>query len=386
MKAVIAIDSLKGSLSSPEAGKAAAEGILRAVKDAEVSVHPLADGGEGTVEALVQGMNGSLHSVKVTGPLGDPVTCPYGILPDHRTAVLEMAGAAGLTLVPAHKRNPLKTTTYGLGEAIKDAVGKGCRRFIIGIGGSATNDGGAGMLQALGFEFLDKAGNPIPPGAEGLKDLAEIRAAGTLPELRECSFRIACDVTNPLCGPEGCSAIFGPQKGADARMIRDMDRWLLHYAGLAAQISPKADRYKPGTGAAGGLGFAFLSFTDAVLESGVKIVLEETRLEEAIRTADYVITGEGRLDAQTAMGKAPIGVASLARRHHKPVIALAGSVTDGAAACNRAGIDAYFPILRTVTTLEEAMDPATAHNNLASTAEQVFRLITAAENSGRKQR
>lgn len=203
--------------------------------------------------------------------------------------------------------------------------------------------GGAGMLQALGFELLDKAGNPIPPGAEGLKDLAEIRTANMLPELKECSFRIACDVTNPLCGPEGCSAIFGPQKGADARMIRDMDRWLMHYAGLASQISPRADRNKPGTGAAGGLGFAFLTFTDAVLESGVKIVLEETHIEEAIRTADYVITGEGRLDAQTAMGKAPIGVASLARRHHKPVIAFAGSVTDGAAACNQAGIDAYFP-------------------------------------------
>ena len=313
MKAVIAIDSLKGSLSSMEAGQAIAEGIHRVDSQAEVIVRPLADGGEGTVDALVCGMNGRMHEVRVTGPLGTPVDCGYGIIDETKTAVIEMSGAAGITLVPEEKRNPLHTTTYGVGEVIKDAISKGCRRFIIGIGGSATNDGGVGMLQALGFGFLDSEGNQVPFGAKGLEQLEKITDTDVIPELSECEFRIACDVTNVLCGEMGCSAVYGPQKGATPSMIMQMDKWLANYASLAVEKFPKAAPWHAGTGAAGGLGFAFLTFTNAVLESGIKIILEETKLEQFMEDADIVVTGEGRLDGQTAMGKAPVGVARLAK-------------------------------------------------------------------------
>ena len=375
MKVVTAIDSFKGSMTSMEAGFAAAAGIHRVDADAEVQVRPLADGGEGTVEALVAGMNGKTENVKVTGPLGEPVICEYGIIESTKTAVIEMAGAAGITQVPDEKRNPLYTTTYGVGEVIKDAIEKGCRRFIVGIGGSATNDGGVGMLQALGYAFLDKDGKQVLPGARGLKDITEITAAYVIPELAECKFRVACDVTNPLCGELGCSAIYGPQKGATPEMIQDMDQWLGAYAELAKERFPKADAKYPGTGAAGGMGFAFLTFTDAVLESGINIVLDETKLEDYIKDADLVITGEGRMDGQTAMGKAPVGVAKLAKKYGKKVIAFAGAVQRDARACNDAGIDAFFPILRGVVTLEEAMKNENAKQNLADTAEQVIRLM-----------
>ena len=381
MKAVIAIDSLKGSLSSMEAGYAIADGIRRVHgQDAEIVVRPLADGGEGTVEALVSGMSGVTQNVMVTGPLGIPVNCEYGIIESSHTAVIEMSGAAGITLVPDEKRNPLYTTTYGVGEVIKDAIAKGCRRFIVGIGGSATNDGGVGMLQALGYGFLDKEGKQVPFGARGLEVLEEITDEYVLPELAECEFRIACDVTNILCGENGCSAVYGPQKGATPSMIMQMDNWLKHSAKLVEKKFTKANANQAGTGAAGGLGFAFLSFTNAVLESGIKIVLEETCLEKYMENADIVITGEGRLDGQTAMGKAPVGVARLAKKHDIPVIAFAGSVTKEAVACNQNGIDAFFPILRGVVTLEEAMKPENAKANMTDTVEQVFRLM----NMGRK--
>ena len=376
MKTVIAIDSLKGSLGSMEAGKAIAEGIQRADAHAEIFIRPLADGGEGTVDALVCGMNGTVCSVTVTGPLGAPVNCEYGIIEETKTAVIEMSGAAGITLISEEERNPLHTTTYGVGEVIKDAITKGCRRFIIGIGGSATNDGGVGMLQALGYGFLDKEGKQVPFGAKGLEQLAQITNTYVMPELAECEFRIACDVTNILCGENGCSAIYGPQKGATPSMIMQMDKWLESYASLAREKYPNANAKQAGTGAAGGLGFAFLTFTNAVLESGIKIVLEETQLEKYIKDADIVVTGEGRLDGQTAMGKAPVGVARLAKKYNIPVIAFAGSVTKEAVACNQNGIDAFFPILRSIVTLEDAMKPENAKANLADTAEQVFRLIS----------
>lgn len=375
MKAVIAIDSLKGSLSSIEAGQAIAEGIKKADAKAEVVIRPLADGGEGTVEALVCGMNGTLQHVKVTGPLGEPVVCEYGIIDETKTAVIEMSGAAGITLVPDTKKNPLYTTTYGVGEVIRDAIEKGCRRFIVGIGGSATNDGGIGMLQALGYGFLNKDGQQVPFGAIGLRELETITDTYVLPELAECEFKIACDVTNPLCGENGCSAVYGPQKGANPSMIMEMDKWLRYYAALAREKFPKADLNEPGTGAAGGLGFAFLTFTNAVLESGIKIVLEETKLESYVKGADVVVTGEGRLDFQTAMGKAPVGVAGLAKKFDIPVLAFAGSVTKDATECNKNGIDAFFPILRGISTLEEAMKPENAKQNLKDTAEQAFRLF-----------
>lgn len=375
MKIVVAIDSLKGSLSSLEAGQAIREGALRVDPQAEVAVRPLADGGEGTVEALVAGMNGTRCQVLVTGPMSEPVECTYGILPDGQTAVVEMAGAAGITLVDPDRRDPMRATTYGVGEVLRDAIGRGCRRFLVGIGGSATNDGGVGMLQALGYEFLDGSGQPIAPGAAGLAELRTIRTDHVLPQLAQCSFKIACDVVNPLCGPQGCSAVYGPQKGATPAMIEKMDDWLNRYAVLAARLCPgKADPDHPGAGAAGGMGFAFLAFTNAVLESGIDIVLAETDLASYVRDADLVVTGEGRLDGQTAMGKAPVGVARLAKQYGKPVVAFAGSVTPDAVACNEVGIDAFFPILRGVSTLEEAMAPDNARRNLTDTAEQVFRL------------
>ena len=293
MNIVIAIDSLKGSLTSLEAGQALAEGIARVLPSASLCVRPLADGGEGTVEALVSDMDGVFQQITVTGPLGEPVTCTYGMIEKKQTAILEMSQAAGLTLVPEEKRNPMFTTTFGVGEMILDAMKKGCRRFLVGIGGSATNDGGVGMLQALGFEFFDAQGAPILPGAQGLKNLRKISDRHVPEELEECEFRIACDVTNPLCGEEGCSAVFGPQKGASSSMISQMDRWLKEYAQLAAETFPKADSFRAGTGAAGGMGFAFLTFTHAVLEPGIQLILEETDLEKDICKADLVITGEG---------------------------------------------------------------------------------------------
>lgn len=375
MKVTIAIDSMKGSLTSLEAGNAAAAGIKRVYPDAKIIVRPLADGGEGTVEALTCGMGGSLQNIKVTGPLGKPVSCQYGIIRESRTALIEMSGAAGIMLVPEEKQNPLKTTTYGVGEVIRDAVGKGCRHFVVGIGGSATNDGGIGMLQALGFGILDKNGKQVSFGAQGLAELVQITDEQVMTELKDCTFRIACDVANPLCGENGCSAVYGPQKGADPEMIAQMDKWLLHYAELAERKYGRADARYLGAGAAGGMGFAFLAFTNAVLESGVKIILEETKLEEYVKDTEIVVTGEGCLDRQTVMGKAPFGVAQAAKKWGKPVIAFSGCVTKDAGICNEKGIDAFFPILQSVITLEEALESETAKENMANTSEQVFRLI-----------
>lgn len=376
MNILVAIDSLKGSISSLEAGSAISEGIRRAMPDAKVTVRPLADGGEGTVEALALGMNGRIEKVKVTGPLGDALEAAYGIIDGTKTAIIEMSAAAGITLIDEKDRNPLNTTTFGVGELIRDAITKGCRNFIVGIGGSATNDGGIGMLQALGYEFSDASGRQVPFGAKGLSMIERISDEHVIPELAECHFKVACDVTNTLCGEQGCSAIFGAQKGATPSMIMQMDKWLENYAHLTHEKYPKADMQQAGTGAAGGLGFAFLSYTDAVLEQGVKIILDETNLEDYVKDADIVVTGEGRLDGQTVMGKAPIGVARMAKKYDKTVIAFSGCVTDDAVLCNEHGIDAFFPILRTVTTLNEAMDSKNAKNNMISTVEQVFRLVS----------
>ncbi len=374
MKVVISIDSFKGSLTSAEAADAVKKAILRRHRNAEITVCPIADGGEGTVNAMADALNGKIIEACVKDPLGDPIIAKYCIT-DSNTAVIEMAAAAGLTLIPEELRDPMRTTTYGVGELIRDAILRGCRSFIIGIGGSATNDGGVGMLSALGFEFLDASKTPVPNGAKGLEHIKYISFENAMPELSECSFRVACDVTNPLCGENGCSAVYGPQKGASEEGVKLMDAWLFNYAKLTKRVKANADPNYPGSGAAGGLGFAFMSFLGASLESGIKIVLEETRLEEHIISADLVITGEGRLDSQSIMGKAPIGVASLAKKHGKRVIAFAGCVTEGAEECNGYGIDAFFPILRSITTLEEALNKKTAYKNLEATAYQVFGLI-----------
>ena len=381
MKILIAIDSFKGSLSSKEAGEAIKSGILRVNSDAEILISPLADGGEGTVETLVEALGGSLETVRVKGPLFQEVEAHYGILSDsqyspkdRKLAVMEMSQASGITLVSPEERSPLKTSSYGVGEMILDAYHKGCRRFLIGIGGSATNDGGIGMLSALGFRFTQENGEDISPIGEGLKDLARIDATSVPEGLLQCSFQIACDVENPLYGENGASLVYGFQKGGNKELLSQMDLWMKRYSELVKEYNPAANPEAPGSGAAGGLGFAFCSFLQGALKSGVSLILEETGLSERMQGADLVITGEGRLDEQSAMGKAPIGVAKLAKTQGIPVIAFAGTVTEEAKSCNQAGIDAYFPILREITTLEDAMNKETAKQNLADTVEQAIRL------------
>ena len=373
----IAIDSFKGSLSTFEAGNAVKESINRVFLNADVIVLPVADGGEGTTEAVVSATDGEYVTATVTNPLGEKMQSRYGIIPQRKTAVIEMSEAAGITLVDEKDRNPLNTTTFGVGEMIADAISKGCRKFIIGIGGSATNDGGVGMLQALGFEFLDKNKNQVALGAKGLENIVEIKTENSLKELKDCEFCVACDVKNVLCGEFGCSKIYGPQKGATDKMIKDMDLWLGKYASLTKSVVPSADAMAPGTGAAGGMGFALMAYLNATLTSGIELVMKETGLEKHIKDADVVVTGEGRLDGQSYMGKAPTGIAKLAKKYGKTVIAFSGCVTEEAVVCNDHGIDAFFPILRTPCTLSEAMDKNNAYKNLKDTALQVFKLLKA---------
>lgn len=375
MKVVIAIDSLKGSLSSMEAGMAIKDGILAAKPDAEVIVKPLADGGEGTTDALIEGMNGERIDLTVTGPMHTPVDAYYGYLKDTNTAVMEMASAAGITLVPDSEKNPLLATSYGVGEMINDAIQRGCRNFIIGIGGSVTNDGGIGMLKALGVRFLDENGEDAGEGGQALAKVARIDVSGMNPLLKECHIQVACDVNNPLCGENGSTYVYGPQKGVTEDMKKTLDEAMAHFARVTSETLENDYMNTPGAGAAGGLGYAFLAYTGAALTPGIELILYAVGLEEELSGADVVVTGEGRLDFQTAMGKAPVGVARLAKKYNAKVIAFAGSVTKEATACNKEGIDAFFPILRGVCTLAEAMDPVAARNNMTATVEQVFRLL-----------
>lgn len=375
MKVVIAIDSLKGSLSSMEAGTAIKDGILAAKPDAEVIVKPLADGGEGTTDALIEGMNGERIDLTVTGPMHTPVDAYYGYLKATNTAVMEMASAAGITLVPDSEKNPLLATSYGVGEMINDAIQRGCRNFIIGIGGSVTNDGGIGMLKALGVRFLDENGEDAGEGGQALAKVARIDVSGMNPLLKECHIQVACDVNNPLCGENGSTYVYGPQKGVTEDMKKTLDEAMAHFARVTSETLENDYLNTPGAGAAGGLGYAFLAYTGAALTPGIELILDAVGLEEELSGADVVVTGEGRLDFQTAMGKAPVGVARLAKKYNAKVIAFAGSVTKEATACNKEGIDAFFPILRSVCTLAEAMDPVAARNNMTATVEQVFRLL-----------
>ena len=375
MKVVIAIDSLKGSLSSMEAGMAIKDGILAAKPDAEVIVKPLADGGEGTTDALIEGMNGERIDLTVTGPMHTPVDAYYGYLKDTNTAVMEMASAAGITLVPDSEKNPLLATSYGVGEMINDAIQRGCRNFIIGIGGSVTNDGGIGMLKALGVRFLDENGEDAGEGGQALAKVARIDVSGMNPLLKECHIQVACDVNNPLCSENGSTYVYGPQKGVTEDMKKTLDEAMAHFARVTSETLENDYMNTPGAGAAGGLGYAFLAYTGAALTPGIELILDAVGLEEELSGANVVVTGEGRLDFQTAMGKAPVGVARLAKKYNAKVIAFAGSVTKEATACNKEGIDAFFPILRGVCTLAEAMDPVAARNNMTATVEQVFRLL-----------
>lgn len=391
-KIVIVIDSFKGSMSSLEAGAAAAAGIRNSIKakmtdigtgknnqsgtsDMEIVIKPIADGGEGTTEALVAGLNGEFVDVNVTGPLGNPITARYGMIPKEKLAVMEMAEAAGITLLELSELAPERATTYGVGEMILDAVEKGCREFIVGIGGSATTDGGVGMLMALGYEFLDKEGKNIRPGIQALDEIAVISDEKVSADVKKCHFKVACDVKNPLLGENGAVYIFGSQKGVKDWEKESFDQKMKHYADWTAEFTGKDMRMFEGAGAAGGLGFAFLSYLNADLESGIEIVLDTLKIEKEFEDADIVITGEGRMDAQTAMGKVPVGIAALAKKSGCRVIAFAGGVTKDAVKCNEAGIDAFFPIVRGVTILEDAMKKENAVRNMMESVEQVFRLI-----------
>ena len=358
MRFVIAPDSFKGSSSAKEVAQAIAEGLREALPDAECDLVPMADGGEGTVEALVAATGGEIVKVRVTGPLGEPVDAFFGLLGDRHTAVIEMAAAAGLHLVPPEKRNPMVTTTYGVGELIKAALDAGCRKLIIGIGGSATNDGGAGMAQALGARLLDASGNEIGFGGGALAKLARIDVSGLDLRVREAEIWVACDVTNPLTGPQGASAVYGPQKGATTEMVQLLDANLRHYAALLRRDLGVDVEQMQGAGAAGGLGAGLMAFCQAKLRRGVELVIEAVRLEERVRDAEFVITGEGKLDFQTGYGKVPHGVAQVAKRFGKPVIAIVGQLGEGAEKCREWGIDACFSILTKPMSELEAMTNA----------------------------
>jgi glycerate kinase len=355
MRFVIAPDSFKGSASAREVAQAIAEGLKAALPDAVCDLVPMADGGEGTVDALVAATGGRIVSVRVTGPLGEPVDAFFGILGDGETAVIEMAAAAGLHLVPPEKRNPMVTTTYGVGELMRAALDAGCRRLIIGIGGSATNDGGAGMAQALGVRLLDEQGNEIGFGGGALERLARLDLSDFDRRVWDAEILVACDVTNPLTGPNGASAVYGPQKGATPEMVRQLDANLRHYAAVLQRDLGVEVETVAGAGAAGGLGAGLLAFCRAQLRQGVELVIHAVRLPERVQKADLVITGEGCLDFQTGFGKVPHGVAQVAKRYGKSVIALVGQLGEGAERCRQWGIDACFPILSKPMSEQEAM-------------------------------
>ena len=381
MKIIVAIDSFKGSLSSLTAGETAASAAREVFPEAEVEVFPLADGGEGTVDALVAGLSGEVVQLSVTGPLEKPVESRFGFLPELHTAVIEMADAAGLPLVPEDERDPRRTTTYGLGELMLAAIDRGCRDFIIGIGGSATNDCGLGMLTALGARFFDAAGKVVGRTGGDVAAVRRIDLAGLHPALKECRIHVACDVTNPLCGPLGCSHVYGPQKGATPEIVEEMDAAIRAFAGLAERELGIEGAQVPGAGAAGGLGFAFHSFLKAELKPGITLVLDALGIEKALADADILLTGEGRMDRQTAMGKAPVGVAKLAKMKSPKLkaIALCGCALADAEAVNEEGIDAYFPILHLPMTVAEAMEEETACRNLRQTVRQALLLYRVAQ-------
>lgn len=380
MKVVIAIDSFKGSLSSNELGEALSLGIKKIYKDAEIIKIPIADGGEGTVEAMVEGTEGKFIEVEVHGPLMNKIKAIYGILGDGKTAIIEMATASGLPLVPAEKRNPNKTTTFGTGELIKDAIKKGCREFIIGIGGSATNDGGLGMMQALGYKFYDKEGKELGQGGEIMNQIEKIDSTQALKELSQCNFLIACDVDNPFYGPRGAAHIYGKQKGANEQMILELDNGLKHLSKILNKTYNIDISNLPGAGAAGGLGGGLVAFLNGILKPGIEIILEKVEFEKKVINSDFVITGEGRIDFQTVMGKAPVGVSKLAKKYNIPVIALAGSVADDADKTHEAGIDSIFSIINYPISLEDAMKKENSKKFVEKNVEEIFRLIKICEN------
>lgn len=371
MKILVAIDSFKGSLSSLEAGNAVKSGIEKLCD--EVVVRPIADGGEGSVEALADALGAEFQELAVQNPLGEKITARYALA--GKLGILEMASASGLTLIEKSRRNPLKTSTYGFGEMILHAASKGARKFIIGIGGSATNDAGTGMLSALGFKFTDERGEALAGTGENLIKIATISDADVPQSIKDSEFLIACDVDNPLFGENGAAHVYGPQKGADEAAVEALDAGLRSFAGVVSKSLGKELYSERGAGAAGGLGFGFVSFLRAQLRPGIDIITEQIGLQNDVRGADLIITGEGRLDFQSRMGKTPSGVAKIAARYGVPVIALAGCVSSCAGGCNEHGIGAFFSVLNEPMSLERAMQPAVAAQNLARVAEQAVRLF-----------
>ena len=373
MKIVVAPDSFKGSVSALEAASAMEQGLRRVFPEAVIEKIPMADGGEGTVQSLVDATGGHLQTRRVLAPLENEIDAQFGILSDGETAVIEMASASGLTLVAPHEQNPLRTTTYGTGQLIHAALEAGCRHLIIGIGGSATNDGGAGMAEALGVRLLDANGKQIQRGGGNLGQLASIDATALHPAIAETETVVACDVNNPLTGPDGASHVYGPQKGATPEMIETLDGHLAHFDKILTRTFGKSFNDIPGAGAAGGLGAGLMAFLNAELRLGIDIMIDAVNLKERVKGAAIVFTGEGQLDFQTAFGKTPVGVAKVAKAHAIPVIAIAGGVAEGAEAVYDAGIDAMLGIVQEPMSLENAVTDAS--RLIADTAEQAARLV-----------
>ena len=373
MKIIVAPDSFKGSVSALEAANAMEQGIRRVFPDADIDKIPMADGGEGTVQSLVDATGGHIQMHRALAPLENEVEAKFGILADAETAVIEMASASGLTLVAPHERDPLRTTTYGTGQLIRAALEAGCRRLIIGIGGSATNDGGVGMAEALGVRLLDANGKQIPRGGGNLRQLQSIDITGLHPAIGETETVVACDVNNPLTGPDGASHVYGPQKGATPEMIETLDECLAHFDQVLTQTLGRSFNDIPGAGAAGGLGAGLMAFLNAELRLGVDIMIDAVNLKERVKGAAIVFTGEGQLDFQTAFGKTPVGVAKTAKAHNIPVVAIAGGIAEGAEAVYDAGIDAMLGIVQEPMALDDAVGDAT--RLIADTAEQAARLV-----------
>lgn len=376
-KIVIAVDSFKGCLSSSAIAEAVERGIRSVFPECEILKVPIADGGEGTVEALTEATQGQLITIPVHDPLMQPIRAGYGITGDGKTAVIEMSAASGLSLVPFRPGNVMQTTTYGTGEMIADAIRRGCRRFIIGVGGSATNDAGTGMMQALGVRFHDQAGNEVCTNGATLNTIERIDTTYLLPELSECTFHIATDVTNPFSGPEGAAHVFGPQKGGSPEQIEELDRGMKHLASLIREQFGKEIETIPGAGAGGGMGGGCIAFLNATISPGIDLVMETLRFETLLRGADLVITGEGKIDRQTLSGKVPVGVAGAASRQQIPVIVLAGQVDIPEAeeqAFRQAGISAIFPIHPFPVSLEKAMQPEYATKNITRTVREICKV------------
>lgn len=373
-KIVVAIDSFKGSLTSEEASKAVEEGIKTVYPSCKVLRFPIADGGEGVLDVLVSAMDGTYISLKAHDPFMQWVDTRYGLSADGKTALIEMASISGLTMVPANQRNPLLTTTYGVGELIKDALCRGCRNFIIGIGGSATNDAGLGMLQALGYRLLDKNGEELGVGGQVMAHVVTIDSSSVLPDLKESRFTVACDVDNPFYGPRGAAFIFAPQKGADTAMVELLDEGMLSLAHVIRQFTNIDIATVPGAGAAGGMGGALLAFMHAKLVTGIDLILDLLHFAQKITDADLIITGEGKIDRQTLMGKVPYGILKVAQNMHIPVVAIAGKVED-ADVLKIAGFHGIYPITPEGMPLEQAMIPETAKGNIKAAISSILKSL-----------